>query len=52
MELVLWETQLLDLKLNSPNLKEFTIHADHEATGSSVRYSNPERVMGPLWPNT
>lgn len=52
MQLVLWEVQLLDLKLQSPNLKEFTVHADHKGTGSSLGYSDPERVMGSLWPNT
>lgn len=44
------EMQLLDLKLKSPNLKEFTIHADHKGAGSFVGYSNPERVKGSLCP--
>lgn len=52
MQLVLWEIQLLDLKLKSSNLNEFTIDADHKGTGSSLGYSNHERVTGSLWPNT
>lgn len=46
------EIQLLDLKLKAPNLKEFTIQADHEGTGCFVGYSNLKRVTGSLWPNT
>lgn len=52
MQLVLWEIQLLDLKLKSPNLNKFTVDADHKGTGSSLGYSNHERVMESFWPIT